>query len=109
MPNTVERAGTLAQFTKLMDELMRSGVKRANFQAWEIEILLDLDRSAPQGPAKMRAMREYLDAVQTDMEHGGTVPMLFSEFVRRRGTPDAERKPETRELHPPGKRTKRVS
>ena len=57
----------------------------------------------------MRAMREYLDAVQADMERGAKAPMLFSEFVGRRGAPDAERKPETRELHPPGKRAKRVS
>ncbi len=38
-----------------MNELLRTGIHRANFQTWEIEILLDIESCPLRGPASSRA------------------------------------------------------
>jgi hypothetical protein len=95
MSGTSDKVAVLAQFSILMDELLRTGLRRAKFQQWEIDILLDIE-SCPLGDiAKRTALHEYENAVQSEMESGAPLPMRFSEFLQRRGSP---RKPEGREL-----------
>ena len=84
---------TLANFNALMDELLRTGIHRANFQPWEIDILLDIESCPLRAPAKRKVLREYQNAVQAELETGVHLPTRFSEFLQRRESPAAQRKP----------------
>ncbi len=76
--------GTLAQFNLLMEELLRGGLARTTYRPWEIAILLDLEACRLRGAAKMRALREYQDAVQAELEAGAAEPTPFAVFLERR-------------------------
>lgn len=83
---------TLAQFNLLMEELLRGGLARTIYRPWEIGILLDLEACRLRGGAKARALREYQDVVQAELEAGAAEPMRFADFLARR-TGTAGRKP----------------
>ena len=87
---------TLAQFSVLMDELLRTGMRRANFQSWEIDILLDIESCQIPAAAKRKALWEYQNAVEAELETGVSVPMRFSGFLKRRETALVERMPAKR-------------
>ena len=76
-----------------MNELLRTGIHRANFQTWEIEILLDIESCPLRGPAKRKALRDYQNAVQAALATGAQRPMPFSEFLRRGEPAPARRRP----------------
>ena len=92
---------TLAQFSILMDELLRTGMRRANFQSWEIDILLDIESCQIPGAAKRKALWEYQNAVEAELETGVSVPMRFSGFLKRRETALVERMPAKRAFPAP--------
>lgn len=83
---------TLEQFNLLMEELLRGGLARSTYRPWEIGILLDLEACRLRGGAKMKALREYQDAVQAELEAGAAEPSRFADFLARR-TGLTERKP----------------
>jgi hypothetical protein len=98
MPGSSDNAAVLAQFCILMTELLRTGMRRANFQSWEIDILLDIESCAIPDSVKRKALLEYENAVHADMEDGAVMPMRFSEYLRRNGSTVTPRKPEGREV-----------
>lgn len=81
MSQSNENVEVLARFSLLMDELLRSGFQRGRFEPWEIELLLDIECCVLSDAAKRKALQEYEDAVQADMESGAARPMRFSEFL----------------------------
>ncbi len=84
MPETKENVVVLAQFSVLMDELLRSGFQRGRFAPWEIELLLDIECCSLGDAAKRKALQAYENAVQAEMENGAERPMRFSEFLAAR-------------------------
>lgn len=84
MTESNENVAVLAQFSVLMDELLRTGFQRGRFEPWEIELLLDIECCALSDAAKRTALQAYENAVQAEMERGATRPMRFSEFLAGR-------------------------
>jgi hypothetical protein len=74
----------LAQFNRLMNELLRGTMNRNTFRAWEIELLLDID-GCNFGPATRRdVLRRYQKAVGRQFEGGETRLMKLSEYLDRK-------------------------
>lgn len=71
----------LAQFNRLMTELLRGNMNRNTFQPWEIELLLDIEGCQLRDSAKRETLRRYQKAVQKDMERGGVGPMKLSAYL----------------------------
>lgn len=84
MSKSKENVAVLEQFSVLMDELLRSGLKRATFQPWEIDILLEVEACGLSAVSKRKALQEYQNAVQAEMEQGAPLPMRFSAFLAAR-------------------------
>ena len=61
----------LAQFNRLLTELLRGNMNRNTFQPWEIEILLDIESCQLRESNKREILRRYQKAVQRDMESRG--------------------------------------
>ncbi|MCC7499897.1 MAG: hypothetical protein IT160_20120 [Bryobacterales bacterium] len=71
----------LAQFNKLVQELVRGTMNRNTFRPWEIELLLDIEACQLRDSAKRETLRRYQKAVQRQMEKGAEMPMKLSEFL----------------------------
>ncbi|MCX6622968.1 MAG: hypothetical protein NTY38_18255 [Acidobacteria bacterium] len=71
----------LAQFNKLVQELLRGTMNRNCFRPWEIELLLDIESCDLRDNAKRETLRRYQKAVQKQMEKGSDSPMKLSEFL----------------------------
>lgn len=73
----------LAQFNRLMTELIRGEIQRNTFRPWEVQLLLDV-QSCQLRPAKRRAtLTRYQRAVQRAMENGAAAkPFKLSEFLK---------------------------
>lgn len=71
----------LAQFNRLMTELLRGNMNRNTFQPWEIELLLDIESCQLRDSAKRETLRRYQKAVQKDMERGATGAMKLSSYL----------------------------
>jgi hypothetical protein len=84
MTESNENVAVLAQFSVLMDELLRTGFQRGRFDPWEIDILLEIEGCALNDDAKRKALQAYENAVQAEMERGAVRPMKFSEFLSAR-------------------------
>lgn len=71
----------LAQFNKLIAELLRGSIGRNTFRPWEIEILLDIESCNLRDGNKKETLRRYQRSVQRQMEKGATSPMKLSEYL----------------------------
>jgi hypothetical protein len=71
----------LAQFNRLMSELLRGKLIRNTFRQWEIEILLDIDTCDLRDGQRRETLRRYQRAVQRQMEKGSNRPMRLSEYL----------------------------
>lgn len=71
----------LAQFNRLMTELLRGNMNRNTFQPWEIELLLDIESCQLRDSAKRETLRRYQKAVHKDMERGATGAMKLSTYL----------------------------
>ncbi len=71
----------LAQFNKLIQELVRGTMNRNTFRPWEIELLLDIESCQLRENGKRETLRRYQKAVQKQMEKGTEIPMKLSEFL----------------------------
>jgi hypothetical protein len=76
-----------------MDEVLRTGLRRARLERWEMEILLAIESCPLSGAAKRTALLEYQNAVEAQLEAGAEVPTPFTDFLARRESPEAARKP----------------
>jgi hypothetical protein len=71
----------LAQFNRLIQELLRGTMSRNTFRPWEIEILLDIQACDLKPGAKRETLRRYQKAVQRQMEKGAPFPLRLSEYL----------------------------
>jgi len=74
-----KNASVLAQFDRLIQELLSGSIQRGAFQTWEIEILLDIESCELSHPGSV--LRQYQEAVQRQMETGASLPMKLSEYM----------------------------
>jgi hypothetical protein len=71
----------LAQFNRLIQELLRGNMHRNTFRPWEIELLLDIETCNLRESSKRETLRRYQRAVQRHMEKGGRAPLKLSEYL----------------------------
>jgi hypothetical protein len=71
----------LAQFNRLVQELLRGSMHRNSFRPWEIELLLDIEACSLRENNKRDTLRRYQKAVQRQMEKGARLPMKLSEYL----------------------------
>ena len=71
----------LAQFNRLVQELLRGNMHRNTFRPWEIELLLDIEGCSLRETNKRDILRRYQKAVQRHMEKGARLPLKLSEYL----------------------------
>jgi hypothetical protein len=71
----------LAQFNRLVQELLRGTMSRNCFRPWEIELLLDIEGCNLRDGAKRETLRRYQKAVKKQMDKGSKRPMRLSEYL----------------------------
>lgn len=71
----------LAQFNRLIQELLRGNMNRNSFRPWEIELLLDIENCNLREGGKRDTLRRYQKAVQRHMEKGAPLPLKLSEYL----------------------------
>jgi hypothetical protein len=71
----------LAQFNRLIQELLRGDVHRNTFRPWEIELLLDIETCNLRDSSRRELLRRYQRAVQRQMEKGAKRPLKMSEYL----------------------------
>ncbi len=76
----------LNRFRKLMNEILRGSIPRTTFQPWEVEILLDMQNCEIESRRRTEILRQYLKAVEKQLETGPGPPMKLSEFLQLRMT-----------------------
>jgi len=74
----------LNRFNRLMGEVLRGAIARNTFEAWEIDILLDLDTCRLERRRRWDLLRQYQRAVERQLENGPGPPMKFSQFLEMR-------------------------
>ncbi len=71
----------LAQFNRLIQELLRGDMHRNTFRPWEIELLLDIETCNLREATKRDTLKRYQKAVQRHMEKGARLPLKLSEYL----------------------------
>jgi hypothetical protein len=71
----------LAQFNRLIQELLRGNMHRNTFRPWEIELLLDIESCNLRDASRREMLRRYQRAVQRQMEKGADRPLKMSEYL----------------------------
>jgi hypothetical protein len=71
----------LAQFNRLMQEVLRGNMHRTTFRPWEVELLLDIESCGLRDSTRRETLRRYQRAVQRHMEKGGDAPLKLSEYL----------------------------
>jgi hypothetical protein len=71
----------LAQFNRLIQELLRGNMHRNTFRPWEIAVLLDIEGCNLRESAKRETLKRYQKAVQRHMEKGARLPLKLSEYL----------------------------
>jgi len=83
-PEELDPEAVLAQFNKLIQELLRGNINRNTFRPWEIEILLDIEGCDLRDGSRRETLRRYQRAVQRYMDKGGRRPLKLSEYLEQR-------------------------
>src|SRR6204780_752838 len=71
----------LAQFNRLMQELLRGDMHRNTFRPWEVDLLLDIESCNLRDASRREILRRYQRAVQRHMEKGARLPLKMSEYL----------------------------
>jgi hypothetical protein len=72
----------LAQFNRLIEELLAGNLNRSTFRPWEIQILVDMvGCHLPDASGRVSILRDYQKAVQRRMRDGARVPQKLSEYL----------------------------
>jgi hypothetical protein len=71
----------LAQFNRLIQEVLRGTISRNTFRPWEVSILLDIEGCDLRDSNKREMLRRYQKAVQRHMERGARLPLKLSEYL----------------------------
>jgi hypothetical protein len=80
----------LAKFQRLIDEIISGDLRRrSRFDAWEVDLLLDIASSnLTGGPAARRqVLRQYQKAAYRRMEEESDAPLKLSEYLKALKTP----------------------
>jgi hypothetical protein len=77
----VDHEVVLAQFNRLMQELLRGTMQRNAFRPWEIELLLDIETCQVKDGQRRDVLRRYQKAAAKQMEKQGGMPMKLSEYL----------------------------
>lgn len=77
----VDAETRLAQFNRLMTDLLRGKLVRNTFRPWEIALLLDIQTCDLKDGQKRETLRRYQKAVQRQMDKGADEPMKLSEYL----------------------------
>jgi hypothetical protein len=80
----IERELMLNRFRRLMTELQRGVINRNHFQPWEIDLLLDIEGCQLDRRRRADIIRQYIRAVERQLENGPGPPMKLSEFLALR-------------------------
>jgi hypothetical protein len=83
-PEELDPESVLAQFNKLIQELLRGTMTRNTFRPWEIEILLDIESCDLRDGSRRETLRRYQRAVQRHIDKGGRRPLKLSEYLDQR-------------------------
>src|SRR5437870_4558998 len=82
LPDTLpDSDAILAQFNRLIQELLRGTLQRNTFRPWEIDVLLDIEACDLRDNARRETLRRYQRAVQRHMEKGARLPLKLSEYL----------------------------
>lgn len=73
----------LAQFNKLIQELLRGTMNRNTFRPWEIDVLLDIDGCSLRDSNRREILRRYQKAVQRELDKGSGTLLKLSEYLDR--------------------------
>ncbi len=71
----------LAQFNRLIQELVKGPIRRNTFRPWEIDLLLDMEKCEVKRSARRLTLLRYQRAVQRLLENGARGFPLLSEFL----------------------------
>lgn len=71
----------LAQFNRLIQELLRGGSNRNTFRPWEVELLLDMESCDLKESRRKEILKRYQRAVQKQLERGAAKPLKLSEYL----------------------------
>ena len=71
----------LAQFNRLMKELMDGNCSRNVFRAWEIELFLNIESCEIAPTSRREVLRRYQKAAQRHIEKGSRLPLKLSEYL----------------------------
>jgi hypothetical protein len=82
VPNSPDHEAVLAQFNRLMQELLRGRIERSTFRPWEVELLLDIESCDLPKTVKRNSLRGYQKVVQHQMDKGAARPSKFSEYLK---------------------------
>jgi hypothetical protein len=80
--DTQGKCPDLASFSQLVQELITGSVRRHTFTPWELELLLDLQRSRLRKSSKPDALRRYLRALQQHFVDNSSL-LRLSTFLER--------------------------
>jgi len=72
------------RFKRLVKELIEGDVRRTSFQAWEVQLLLDLQDCRMTRSRRDEALKRYQRVVEKQLERGELPPVAFADFVGRR-------------------------
>lgn len=76
--------GTVQQFNRLIQDLLKGGVRRNQFQPWEILLLLDMDQCELPKGRRYEILRRYQKAANRRYEDGVPDLLKLSEYLNRR-------------------------
>jgi hypothetical protein len=80
-PDVHDTEIVLAQFHRLINDLIKGNFNRNTYQPWEIQILLDIQGTSEGDAAQRDLLKRYQKAVQRAYEKGAKMPMLLSEYL----------------------------
>jgi hypothetical protein len=80
----------IAQFNRLIQDLLKGSLNRNTFHPWEIDVLLDIEGCQLSASNRREVLRRYQRAVQRNYERGSTSLLMLSEYLdqaraKRRG------------------------
>ena len=77
----VEQELMFNRFQRLITEIVRGGTRRTVFQPWEVELLVDIEFCGLDPKRRAGTVRQYVRAVERQLEQGPGPPMKLSEFL----------------------------
>jgi hypothetical protein len=84
MDELIDRELTINRFNRLVKEILNGEVRRTCFQAWEVDLLVDLEACRLTRSRREDVLRRYQRAVQHQLERGEIPPIKLSDFMGQR-------------------------